>query len=146
MKARKLSYLGIVVFVVISVPLLIAATPVDFIVTALPPRPTVAPVSGNTPGASIQLQIEGVTVGTEGVWTAIQWVDGFGDWHTVDGWQGTVELDGTQTWWVAPEDLDTGPFRWQVFDEQGGMLLATSDSFNLPERERTRMVVPIDVE
>ena len=59
----------------------------------------------------------------------------YGEWTTVDGWQGTVETDGTQVWWVDGDDYGTGPFRWLAFDEEGGEQLGLSDNFNLPEHK-----------
>lgn len=113
----------------------------------LPPRPTPEPAKKTQPaGAYIQLQLANAPVGTEGVWTIIQWGDGFGEWHDVTGWQGTVELDGTQTWWVAPKDMDTGPFRWRILSSPTGSLLATSDSFLLPDQLQAVLVVPVEVE
>ena len=42
-----------------------------------------------------------------------------------------VDNDGLVTWWVAPADLGKGPFRWQLFDAEGGSLLAVSEAFTL---------------
>ena len=36
------------------------------------------------------------------------------------------------TWWVALADLGKGPFRWQVFDGEGGHALTVSEAFTLP--------------
>ena len=66
------------------------------------------------------------------MWTAVQWQDANKAWHTVEGWQGRFNPDGMVTWWVAPADLGKGPFRWQVFDAEGGHALAVSESFTLP--------------
>ena len=113
----------------------------------LPPRPTPEPAKQTQPsGAYIQLQLANAPTGTEGVWTIIQWVDGFGEWHDVTGWQGTVELDGTQTWWVAPKDMGTGPFRWRILSSPAGSVLATSASFMLPDQLQAVQVVPVEVE
>jgi hypothetical protein len=82
----------------------------------------------------------------------VQWQDEKGQWHDVNGWRG--ELDeaevgadgqavGVKAWWVAEEDLDKGPFRWQIYQSQGGRLLATSDPFDLPEKARQQIVVEI---
>ncbi len=117
------------------------------VAAALPPRPTVEPVIESAkPGAYIQLQASGVTVGTDGVWTMLQWGDGANNWYDVSGWQGTIEPDGTRTWWVAPGDMGTGPFRWLVLTEEGGSVLATSESFDLPELDRHVLIMPLEVE
>jgi hypothetical protein len=73
-------------------------------------------------------------------WTAVEWQDGEGNWHTVEGWQGNFDHAlpegdrhfGLKTWWVAPRDLGTGPFRWVVYAEGGGAYLARSEAFALP--------------
>ena len=69
----------------------------------------------------------------------------------MQGWQGT--LDGVNTkgdqvagykgWWVGVEHLDQGPFRWQVYQSQGGWLLATSDPFDLPAQVKAMTVIEI---
>jgi hypothetical protein len=114
----------------------------------LPPRPqptpTPAPSSG-TRGAYIELHLSGAATGSEGVWTAVEWQDEFGDWHVVTGWQGTTELDGTQLWWVAPEDFNTGPFRWVIYAANGGAQLGTSDSFDLPSHAGEIVIVEVDL-
>ncbi len=114
--------------------------------SGLPPRPTVEPTAVPVAGASIQLLLANATVGADGVWTMIQWQDADGDWHDVEGWQGTVELDGTQTWWVDGTQLGTGPFRWRIYTEQDGSPLAISDDFYLPERSRMVMTVAVEIE
>ena len=71
-------------------------------------------------------------------WIAVQWGDGLGNWETVQGWQGLADsVDSTtgqliQTWTVEPDNYGQGPFRWAVFDKQGGTLVGYSASFTLP--------------
>jgi len=71
-------------------------------------------------------------------WIAVQWGDGLGNWTTVQGWEGLADsVDTTtgqliQTWTVEPANYGQGPFRWAVFDKQGGTLVAYSASFTLP--------------
>lgn len=65
-------------------------------------------------------------------WTVVQWQDVQGGWHDVEGWQRTFDQENQVAWWVAPGDLGKGPFRWAVYQSQGGQLLATSDPFYLP--------------
>lgn len=114
---------------------------------ALPPRPqpTATPLPGvhtSSSGGYIELLYGGLPVGPNGVWTVIEWQDPFTEkWSVVEGWQGTVELDGTQRWWVAPEDLGEGPFRWHVYDEKGGDLLETSEPFDLPGQANQYVIV-----
>ncbi len=118
---------------------------------ALPPRPepTSTPISQGTTedGGYIELLYGGLPVGPNGVWTIVQWQDPETEkWHDVEGWQGTMELDGTQRWWVAPEDLGKGPFRWRVYDEKGGKLLETSETFDLPSDANQYVVIIVAVE
>jgi hypothetical protein len=122
-------------------------TPTPAAVRALPPRPT--PVSTAAPttvpsfhvreGGLIELHVQPPRTG---LWTMIQWQDARGQWHDVDGWQGTVD-GALQIWWVAPRDLGKGPFRWRVYQNPGGLLLATSESFALPHA--TGETVRVDV-
>jgi hypothetical protein len=78
-------------------------------------------------GAYIEVRGQGVP---DGVWAVVQWQDSAGGWHDVEGWQDT--LNKGQMWWVAQRDFGKGPFRWAIYQGQGGELLATSESFYLP--------------
>jgi hypothetical protein len=80
-------------------------------------------------GAYIELQAASAP---SDAWTVVQWQDRAGGWHDVEGWQGTLEPDGSKRWWVSAKDFGTGPFRWIVTDRQGGQLLAISAPFSLP--------------
>lgn len=140
MNRIKWKFYIIPMLLVMLVPLLLAAT------SNLPPRPTPEPTKSKQPGAYIQLQLSGASVGSDGVWTVVQWVDASDEWHDVTGWQGTVEQDGTQTWWVAPNDKGAGPFRWQILSSPTGSILATSDEFMLPDETGHKLIVPIEVE
>ncbi len=112
---------------------------------ALPPRPADEETPVTPLGASIQLQLTNAATGPNGVWTVVEWQNSLGSWYTVEGWQGTVELDGTQTWWLDASNFGTGPFRWRVFAQKDGTLLATSDSFYLPENANSTLPVPLTV-
>ena len=93
-------------------------------------------------GPFIEMQVSGLPTGPDGIWTTIEWQDPYtGEWTTVDGWQGTVETDGTQLWWVDGDDYGSGPFRWLAFDEEGGEQVGLSDNFNLPESRIDVVVV-----
>ena len=78
-------------------------------------------------GAWINLQAAGAPVGG---WSGVQWQNSAGGWENVEGWQGS--LPQNTRWWVAQKDFGTGPFRWVISEGQGGPLLGTSESFNLP--------------
>lgn len=85
-------------------------------------------------------------------WTVVQWQDSTaGTWYAVEGWQGTfdsIEVSalgngtyrGVKTWWVAPGELESRSFRWQVYAAEQDCCgatapLATTDPFNLPANE-----------
>lgn len=97
----------------------------------LPPRPPVEPKEPQ--GAVILLRVKNPK---PGLWTEVEWLDAHGTWHTVDGWRGSLDDGETKQWWVGPEDFSTGPFRWLVFDAEGGTVLAFSSEFYLPEANR----------
>lgn len=125
--------------------------------TDLPPRPTVAPTATSlptstptpptvTPAPAVQGGFISLHVadGSRTMWSQVQWQDALGEWHDVAGWQGHLDerVPGGRgkTWWVAPEDLGAGPFRWQLFAGEEGDLLGVSEPFGLPE-ERGEVVV-----
>jgi hypothetical protein len=90
-----------------------------------------APLPASPPaGGAITLRAYPVEPGS---WTVVQWQDAQGGWHDVEGWQGTFDRENQVAWWVAPDDMGKGPFRWAVYPSRGGQLLATSDSFYLPD-------------
>lgn len=97
-------------------------------VAELPIRPddTPTPKPPEPRGGAIELF---VTRAAQPVYAIVQWQDGLGGWHNVDGWRGRVE--DNRVLWFVPEDMfGDGPFRWVLYDEQE--TLATSDPFSLP--------------
>ncbi len=66
------------------------------------------------------------------LWTIVQWQDDLGGWHDVEGWKGTLDEGYKKVWWVAVADFNKGPFRWVIYQGQGGKLLAISEPFDLP--------------
>jgi hypothetical protein len=109
----------------------------------LPPRPE----EDGLEGASIQLWVEYPrnwpwgSVHWQQVVTAVEWRDGAYSWHQVEGWQGAPDqvhitqqltVVALKTWWVAEDDLGTGPFRWTVRLAEGGDVLGTTEPFTLP--------------
>jgi len=80
-------------------------------------------------GAYIELQPQGTP---DGVWTVVQWQDSTGGWQDVGGWQGPLD-EGRKKWWVSQRDFGRGLFRWAIYQDQGGELLAVSESFHLPD-------------
>ncbi|MCP4423987.1 MAG: hypothetical protein GY803_05815 [Chloroflexi bacterium] len=121
--------------------LLAAAWSTD-LAAALPPRPTPESEKSGEKGAYIKLTIEAAPAG---LWTIVQWKDGLGDWHNVDGWQGTLDDGVTKQWWVAPDNFDTGPFRWTAYDGVEGEFLAASEEFDLPARAKQFVLVDLSV-
>ena len=118
----------------------------------LPPRPTPGPtpviiVGRPTQGALIELH---ASAAQPTWWLVVQWQDEPKNWNTVTGWQGSFDsIDagtGVKTWWVAPSDMGTGPFRWAIFDAKGGKLLATSAAFNLHFQKGTKIVSTVHVQ
>ena len=94
-------------------------------------------------GAQIQLTVSG---GQGNEWTKVQWLDAAANqWRNVDGWGGSVDGNGRVLWWVEEENLGRGPFRWQVFDEEGGSLLETSGRFFLPDRAGDLLEVTVSL-
>ena len=124
----------------------------------LPPRPTVEVASSSPVGGFIRLRI---AFPSSWSWTAhpwqathtqVQWQTGEGDWVNVTGWHGALDdvdvdadgsVTGAKTWWVAPRDFGTGPFRWLVTAGNSGTALAASEPFTLPARSAN--TVSIDV-
>jgi len=105
--------------------------------TSIPNSPSTLP-SLSPDGGHIELCVRPAQAG---LWTIVQWQDDLGDWHDIEGWQGTLD-GGKKVWWVAPADSGKGPFRWVVYQGQRGKLLARSESFYLPYVGQT---VRIDV-
>ena len=124
-------------FILISVLLLAWPSSLTHAGPGLPPRETPTPTrpsgddddDGKPAGAHIVLQVQSAPVG---VWTIVQWQDSAGGWHDIKGWQGMLDEGGQKVWWVAAKDFGTGPFRWLVYQSQGGKLLAQSELFYLP--------------
>ena len=119
----------------------------------LPPRETPIPAQpsddddddkDDTPdGAHIVLRVPSAPAG---VWTIVQWQDSAGGWHDIDGWQGTLDEGDQKMWWLAPDLFGKGPFRWLVYQSPGGdKLLATSDSFYLPNSAGEKLRVEVSL-
>jgi hypothetical protein len=114
---------------IVGTLLLVAWQPL--LVLALPSRPSPKPAvtsAPKLPDGVIELTVESAPAG---LWTVVQWQDALGDWHNVEGWQGTLDEGNKKAWWVDKADLGKGPFRWAV--TQSGERLATSESFYLPD-------------
>lgn len=124
----------------------------------LPPRPTVTvrPTSTATssPTATVRATPEPrpkdpvatlilyIRPSPSGLWSVVQWQDTQGDWHDVEGWRGTV-VNGKTVWWVEEKDFGTGPFRWTIYAEGDGALVAITRSFYLPDQPQHELIVDV---
>ncbi len=100
-----------------STPLTIA-TATQVVATAIP-RPQVG---------AIAVQVVNPP---PGAWVGVQWQDTLGGWHDVESWPGELK----ESWavrWVLPKNFGEGPFRWTVYEKQGGQLWACSSPFYFP--------------
>jgi hypothetical protein len=83
------------------------------------------------------------------LWAEVEWQDDAGAWHAVSGWQGplTAAADGQGevTWYLGAAELGAGPFRWSLYDGQGGARLASSSPFSLPETEGSTVTVEMQL-
>lgn len=105
----------------------------------IPPRPpTITPVRG----AQIVLVLPDGTAVSPAWWSVVQWQDDDGRWHDVAGWQGTFDAAGRVTWWVGPEHLGTGPFRWVVYESADRRReIGRSAPFAMPDHDLARLEV-----
>jgi hypothetical protein len=125
---------------------------------AAPPRPTSEPAgrpagTGRSAptGGYIELHVQFPqtirALGWQDLWTTVQWQDGRGNWHDVEGWRGTLDYVadgvGVKTWWVAKAQLGAGPFRWRV--TEGGNPLVTSSPFDLPDAANEKVTVEVSL-
>jgi hypothetical protein len=95
--------------------------------TPVPPAPVLLP-SPRPSVATIDLQAPA----GGGQWAGVQWQTPAGQWFDVAGWQGPVDMTGSQRWWVEPKDFGTGPFRWVVYTLGNPIACGISASFYLP--------------
>lgn len=104
--------LSLLLIVILMGPAILAFTQTP--AAELPPRP---PPATPIRGAQIALVLPPDAVPSPWWWSVVQWQDDQGLWHDVDGWQGTFDpATGRVVWWVGPEQLGRGPFRWLVYD------------------------------
>lgn len=136
--------LGVLSLILLSAWVLsgLAVAPAPAAVVLTPDRPTPLPLPTVTPpiaGGFIELH-----AAPAGAWTIVQWRGVGATWHNTDGWRGAPDETGVVRWYVGPEHLGQGPFRWRVYEREGGRLLATSDAFALPARARQVVVVTLE--
>ncbi len=110
------------------------------------PRPTPTPPPTTPPGAFIELRM---TPPDPTLWTQVEWQDGLGAWHRVDGWQGTLDAVegavGIKRWWLDSSHFGQGPFRWVALREREGEMVATSEPFTLPTAVYGLTIVPLAI-
>lgn len=112
------------------------------------PRPTQSPASSNSSkqpvdGGFIRLIVVPIRAN---IWTQVQWLAGDGNWYDVYGWGGHLTENRDVLWFVGKELLGAEPaFRWQVYDAEGGSLLATSTEFYLPQRAKEAVQVTLEL-
>ena len=131
-----------------------AATASTFIVLRLTFTPLLTPTSTPLPtprptpppGAYIELHL---TPPDLTFWTQVEWQDGLGAWHRVDGWQGTVDkvenAVGIKRWWLPRDLFGLGPFRWAVLGAREGHYLTVSEPFTLPTTVNTVTTVDVSI-
>lgn len=152
--------------VVILTIVLVFSLPSFLLAGELPPRPTPEPAPAPVEVVDARESVASITLHAafSGDWpwyhlhgqhlvTVVQWQDGDGVWHDVEGWRGTfdqfdVAADGAavgkKTWWLGAAHFGTGPFRWVVYrPSDWGQRLVTSESFDLPTRADARYVVAV---
>lgn len=100
----------------------------------LPPRPIKTPITEKekpTPEAPAGTLLLNTQPSQDGLWSVVQWQGAAGNWHDVEGWRGVVR-QGRTIWWVEQGHWGKTPYRWLVFQEEGGTMLAASEPFALP--------------
>lgn len=114
----------------------------------LPPRPTPMPPAAALPaGGAIMLQVQGDVTAWPSLWTQVEWRDEAGAWYPVEGWVGpldkTTASGGEKGWGVPPDHFGLGPFRWVLYERQGGERLMESTAFWLPGQARETVTVTV---
>ncbi len=142
--------LGLTLLTVLcSVGLMLIAPPAPSLAapSRLPARDTPTPVpprSSDTHGADvlvgwIELYAQPARAGLR---ATVQWQDGSGAWHDVDGWKGSAD-SGFQSWGVFPSEFGRGPFRWVL--SNGGQVVGQSAPFNLPSHPRETVTIRVSL-
>jgi len=106
--------------------------------TATPVPPTATPPPPTSP-ASIQLWPQPAL---PDLWTVVQWLGGDGEWHDIEGWSGGLNRGHYISWKVTESHFGRGPYRWVVYDEEGGERVGVSNNFNLPSNHKELVQVP----
>ncbi len=110
----------------------------------LPPRPTREQAGEPTPVPLVQALSDAiielhVASTADDLQAVVQWRDSLGGWHDVEGWRNHIEPAVVTRWWVAPDDLASGPFRWVVYRDRDDQhsITCSSPTFMLPAAGET---------
>ncbi len=83
-------------------------------------RPTLTPTPLATAAPAQQTAVAGIVLisdgDVDGLQTAVEWQDEYGNWHGVEGWQAPFNKYKQVTWAVAAANYGKGPFRWVVYE------------------------------
>jgi len=145
MKHHQLHTGWLLVFWILCI-VLAAVSASSPVYAVLPPRPT------KTPTAEKAIPTREALAGTlllntqpaqDGLWSVVQWQGAMGNWNDVEGWKGVVQ-QGKTIWWVEQSDWGKASYRWVIFQEEGGAVLASSEPFSLPGSGKT-LIVQVDL-
>ena len=127
-----------------------------YVMTAVALPPSVALAGSASAGAPLVLRVLFPStwpwddIHWQDLWTVVQWQDRGGNWHDVEGWQGTpdgiVGGEGRKTWWLSRHLCGQGPFRWVIYAARGGEPLATSEPFHLPTAPGQLLRIEVGIE
>ncbi|MFN8443432.1 MAG: hypothetical protein U0175_21830 [Caldilineaceae bacterium] len=130
-----------------ELPPLPSVTPRPTVVVSTPVAPTATalslPASTRVPVAVLRLKLQNSV--ERPLSSVVQWQDTSGNWHDIDGWRGQMVKNQT-TWWVEEKDWGDGPFRWSVYTQESGAMLAISEPFHLPSRQGEELTVSVRVD
>lgn len=164
----RIAVVACVVLLIVSISSLVDVARADLPPRPDPPQPTPTPTSmptrseGDKPLEGAQIILRAAfspgwpwnQVDWQELWTVVEWQSVEGTWHTVAGWQGTLDrvgveengdIVGEKAWWVYEPNLGQGPFRWLVYEGHAGRLIAASNPFHLPELVNQRDVVEVSL-
>ncbi|MCO5188677.1 MAG: hypothetical protein M9918_10840 [Anaerolineae bacterium] len=146
---HKITYTFVILFAMLITSFALVMTTVAASTDqSLPPRPPTATPSAASPASStmgqfIELHLDPPL---QSLWTEVQWLHPeTHEWLPVDGWRGSPTTEDIVLWYVGEENLGRGPFRWLVYDSEGGSVLATSTTFYLPASIGQTVVVEVSI-
>jgi hypothetical protein len=79
----------------------------------------------------------------------VQWQDGRGNWHDVEGWRAILDEvkgnEGRKVWYVSSDSFGKGPFCWVVSPNPESEPIATSVPFHMPDTAGKTVRVNVSV-